>query len=142
MRLSAAYIAKLGLEEAARETVQTPSLQMPHLISERALVNGTKVLAEQAAALCEFGYRPSMEVIAMPKHGYGPRPIGILSPETRTLYRAIVGRLESSLPPSSRDGGMDVHRNFGVEAGRPPGERIVDLDIAACYEYIDHAILA
>ncbi|MGP7961081.1 reverse transcriptase domain-containing protein [Sanguibacter sp. A247] len=82
-----------------------------------------------------------MTIMAMPKKGYGPRPIGILSPIDRTIYEALVNRLIIHLPPSSRDGGIETHRAFGLDS-TDQDARVVDLDIAACYEYIDHKILA
>ncbi|WP_029259418.1 MULTISPECIES: reverse transcriptase domain-containing protein [unclassified Microbacterium] len=142
MQLSKTFVAGLDLSGAARETAKRPLLQMPLLISERALSDATDELFRQTAAMAERGFIPSVEVISMPKSSYGPRPIGVLSPEARTLYHALVSKLGPSLAESSRDQGLGTHKGFGVELERPVEERIVDLDIAACYEYIAHDLLA
>lgn len=78
----------------------------------------------------------------MPKKGYGPRPIGVLSPVARAIYESIVGLLGPYLPIPSRDQGIAVHRAFGIADAGSEAVRIVDMDIAACYEYVDHGILA
>ncbi|MDR6438752.1 hypothetical protein J2790_003919 [Paenarthrobacter nicotinovorans] len=78
----------------------------------------------------------------MPKRGHGPRPITILPPEARVLYEALVRRLEPHFPPSSRDVDIDVHRKFGTADAVEAEHYIVDFDIAAFYEYVDHEILA
>ncbi|WOF21671.1 reverse transcriptase domain-containing protein [Microbacterium betulae] len=142
MRLSPEFAKSLRFEESAKEVVSRPLLELPLLISERALVDGVDVLAGSAEAMSIAGHTPTMDVIAMPKRGYGPRPIGILSPVARTIYESIVGRLQPHLPKPSREQGIHAHRAFGVDPGRPSEVRIVDVDIAACYEYVDHRILA
>lgn len=142
MQLSSGFIASLDLPSAAQETTTRPLLQLPLLISERALSDATGELKKQTAAMAELGFAPSVEVISMPKNSYGPRPISLLSPEARTLYQALVMKLSPNLAESSRDQGLDAHKAFGVDPGRSADERIVDLDIAACYEYIAHDLLA
>lgn len=141
MRLPVEFASSLPFTEAASDVVTRPLLEMPLLISERSLANDVDVLAATAEALAISGHDPAMDVIAMPKRGYGPRPIGVLSPVARTMYESIVGRLEPYLLKPSRDQGIDAHRAFGLDDGRPSEVRIVDMDIAACYEYIDHSIL-
>lgn len=142
MKLSAEFAKSLDFGEAAREVVSRPLLELPLLVSERALGDRVDILAASAAAMATAGHTPSMDVIAMPKRGYGPRPIGILSPVARTIYESIVGRLQPHLPTPSREQGIGAHRAFGVDEGRAADVRIVDMDIAACYEYVDHRILA
>ena len=129
------------MKSAAEVVVQTSLLQMPHLISDRALVDAVGELADHALARFSAGYSPSIETIAMPKKGLGPRPIGMLSPETKTLYHAIVEMLSPRLPPPSRDHEWSEHERFGTGDSNQ-GARLVDFDIAGCYEYIDHRILA
>lgn len=142
MKLAAEFANSLPFREAASDVVTKPLLEMPLLISERSLANGIDALAAAAKAQAITGHNAAMDVIAMPKRGYGPRPIGVLSPVARTMYEAIVGRLEPRLPSPSREQGIDAHRAFGLDEGRSSDVRIVDMDIAACYEYIDHSILA
>ena len=72
----------------------------------------------------------------MPRRGFGPRPVEILAPTSRTTYTALVQHLMTSLPASSRrDGQWREHLDFGRT-----GEHsyVVEIDFASCYELIDH----
>lgn len=140
MRLSTGVVTEPELISAANSVVNAPLLQLPHLISDRALKNATDALARQTAARFAMGYRPMIETITMPKKGHGPRPIGMLSPETKTLYHALVNALTPRLPSPSRGVEWSEHEEFGID--QPSDARLVDFDIAGCYEYIDHAILS
>jgi len=61
------------------------------------------------------------------------------TPAARMLYTALTETIAEALPPPTRaPGNYDIHRRFGLEDGQ---NYIVDLDVAACYEYIDHAVL-
>lgn len=142
MHIPPNFVEDLALHAAAKKCVGTPLLQMPHLISERSLVDSVEELAEQTSARFKAGYTPVLETLAMPKKGLGPRPISLLSPETRTLYEALVERLKPRLPSPSRSESIDSHYSFGTTGVQGESLRIVDFDIAACYEYVDHGILA
>ncbi|MCC3267582.1 hypothetical protein LJ752_16230 [Arthrobacter sp. zg-Y786] len=78
----------------------------------------------------------------MPKKGLGPRPISMLSPETRTLYEALVEKLKPNLPEPSRSESIGSHYSFGTDDSQSEDALLVDFDMAACYEYVDHDILA
>lgn len=142
MRLSNVLLNSIPLDAAAQATVDTSLLQLPHLISERCLTGAAGQLAAETKARFSSGCTPLVETIAMPKRGLGPRPIGVLSPETRTLYEALVRKLTPSLPEPSRAKGIESHHGFGVDEEADDDQLIVDFDIAACYEYVDHRILA
>ncbi|OPG10723.1 hypothetical protein B1R27_01325 [Streptomyces sp. GKU 895] len=76
------------------------------------------------------------EVITMPKSRFGQRPIILSSLPSRILYQALVSGIASELEPNSRGGESWVrHEAFAEES---PSEYIVEVDIAACYEFIDH----
>ncbi|PCC43886.1 reverse transcriptase domain-containing protein [Brevibacterium aurantiacum] len=140
-KISEKFVRALKLGEAASEIVSTPFIDMPELISERALKGSEKTLSEHAATNAIAGYSPMVEVIPMPKRGYGPRPVAVLSASSRVLYESIIQRLAPGLPEPSRKQGFDLHLEFGVGPWDREDARIVDLDVAACYEYIDHRIL-
>lgn len=142
MRLPSQLVDKLPLKEAAARSVNPPGSQMPLLISQRCLSNATSDLAKQTSALIKSTYSPVVETITMPKKGHGPRPITILPPEARVLYEALVQRLEPHLPASSRDADIEDYRKFGTYGSTWSTEFIVDFDIAAFYEYVNHEILA
>lgn len=142
MRLSAEFAAELAFGNASAEVVSRSLLEMPLLISERSLTGNEARLASYAKSVAMGGHTPEMEIISMPKRGYGPRPIGLLSPAARALYEALVEKIKPALPTPSREQGFSAHLEFGLDTGQPSEVRIVDLDIAACYEYVDHDILA
>lgn len=142
MKLSTPLAESLPLLAAAKKTVESSLLQMPDLISDRCLIKAAGQLAEHTSARFKAGYSPIIETIAMPKQGLGPRPIGLLSPETRTLYEALTEQLKPHLPTPSRAEDITIHHEFGTTAADDGDVRIVDFDIAACYEYVDHGILA
>lgn len=143
MRISSDLADNLPLQEAARKTISSSLLQIPHLISERSLENAVDQLAAQTRARAKHGFTPVLEMISMPKSGYGPRPISILSAEARTLYEALGERLKGYLSAPSRDKGLSAHEEFGATDSSPSStQTLVDFDIAACYEYINHEILA
>lgn len=76
----------------------------------------------------------------MPRASNGsPRPVTVLSTTARTIYRSLVSHIDDALPESTRGPGLyDKHRNFGLDGSF---DYFVEVDIAACYEYIDHSIL-
>ena len=70
------------------------------------------------------------------------RPVAELSIRDRVLYRALVRRWKEVLPEPDRS--SDAHEAF-LEA--PFGKAavptyVVSSDVTACYEYIDHGLLA
>lgn len=140
-KVSEKFVRTLKLGDAASQIVSSPFIDMPELISERALKGSEKTLSEHAATTAISGYSPVVEVIPMPKRGYGPRPVAILSASSRVLYESIIQRLAAGLPEPTRKQGFEKHLEFGVGPWDLEDARLVDLDIAACYEYIDHRIL-
>lgn len=142
MQLSAKLVDSLPMRKAARKTIRSSLLQMPRLISDRSLQDAEEQLVEQTISRAKHGFSPILEMISMPKSGFGPRPVGILSPEARTLYEAIGERLKPDLPASSRDKSLNAHEEFGASnISNNSMATLVDFDIAACYEYVDHGIL-
>ena len=128
------------MNSAAKMVVATPLSRMPHLISDRSLVDAADALASYSKARFRSAYVPAGETIFMPKKGYGPRPVVVMGPESRTLYQSLVDRMAAALPAPSRAGRWSDHEVFGLSGGNSD-TRIVDFDIAACYEYIDHRLL-
>lgn len=142
MRIASTVLKALDMRTAAAGAISTPIEKFPRLISERALESAADVLAAHVTTAFGTYYTPGMEVISMPKKNFGPRPIGLLSPIGKTMYNALVSSLQHALPVPSRAQGYEQHRAFGTEASRTKTQRIVIVDIAACYEYIDHEILS
>ncbi|WP_189150874.1 reverse transcriptase domain-containing protein [Streptomyces lacrimifluminis] len=82
------------------------------------------------------GTRIPKEIMTMPKNKFGQRPIILTSLTSRIIYQALVSSVADSMEPNSRGGeGWVQHETFAEES---PSEFIVEVDIAACYEFIDH----
>ncbi|RFS82871.1 RNA-directed DNA polymerase [Actinomadura spongiicola] len=79
------------------------------------------------------------EIMTMPRKGFGLRPIVIVAPVDRIIYTALVRTIADDLPePSRGDGKYLRHKSFGLDGAHA---YVVDLDIASCYEYIEHDVL-
>lgn len=132
-------VAKLDLSSAAKLVTTKSLTDLPRLISDRALENAQGNLAKQTKAELQTGLIPSVELVSMPKQGFGNRPLAVLSPQTRVVLEALITLLEDSLPANSRESNFQEFETFGTE---DPKAWLVDFDIAACYEFIDHNVLA
>ncbi|MFE5089202.1 reverse transcriptase domain-containing protein [Streptomyces sp. NPDC056638] len=75
----------------------------------------------------------------MPKKKFGHRPIVLPDVASRCLYVALIDSIDKQLEPDSRS--EENWKNFEKFAEDSPSEYVVDIDIAACYEFIDHQIL-
>ncbi|ORM31806.1 reverse transcriptase domain-containing protein [Williamsia sp. 1135] len=128
----------LDLATAAKVSTSTPLEHFPKLISDRCLENAQQELVDNITKNHKSGLGVSTETIAMPKGRFGTRPVDVISIGARATYTALVNQIGPTLPEESRATGWQNHRSFGTEGEH---EYIVDLDVASCYEYIDHAIL-
>lgn len=129
------------LAASARATATSTLDRFPPLIIYRSLGSepAIQALAEAATARLKAKSPATSEVLAIPRRGFGARPVEILSPVSRTALSALVRVLESSLvEPSRADGAWKAHRDFGREG---PHTHVVELDYASCYEMIDHTDL-
>lgn len=114
--------------------------RFPPLISDLSLTDAAATVARHSVALMSAEKRHWAETLTMPRSGSGPRPVIVLAPASRAIYTTLVARLAPTLPePSRAEGSWDLHTSFGLEG---PHGYVVELDIAACYEYLDHSILA
>lgn len=85
-------------------------------------------------------YPPREEIVAVSKPRHGVRPVAIWDLPTRLLYSTLVARLSTYLPTPPR--GRRVWRRFQWTPLRERGRYIISADIASCYNYIDHQLLA
>lgn len=87
----------------------------------------------------EFAPVPG-QIVTVRKSGHGVRPVAELSVRDRVLYRALVRRWKEDLPEPDRS--SEAHETFlSAPLGSDP-TYVVSSDVAACYEYIDHGLLA
>ncbi|MBF6133139.1 RNA-directed DNA polymerase [Nocardia otitidiscaviarum] len=128
----------LELEDAATTTTATSFDHFPLLISDLCLSNDSKVLVGHTDSHWATARMFASETITMPKGRFGSRPIEILSTSAKTAYHAIATALKPYLPHETRAQNWSEHRRFGTD--RFEGY-LIDIDVASCYEYIDHQIL-
>lgn len=89
----------------------------------------------------EFAPVPG-QIVTVRKSGHGVRPVAELSIRDRLLYRALVRRWKEVLPEPDRS--SEAHEGFlkaPLEMATTP-TYVVSSDVTACYEYIDHGLLA
>ncbi|MFJ2232524.1 reverse transcriptase domain-containing protein [Streptomyces sp. NPDC087859] len=132
-------VQNLNIPKAVKAVLAKPLDRLPALITDRSLANSHQTLT----SLAEIALLPNagiaVETITMPKKKFGHRPIVISDVASRCLYVALVDSIDKQLEPDSRsEGNWGIFEKFAEES---PSEYIVDIDIAACYEFIDHEIL-
>ena len=82
------------------------------------------------------------QVVTVRKSGHGVRPVAELSVRDRVLYRALVRRWKEALPEPDRSSeAHEAFLNAPLEMTTLP-TYVVSSDVTACYEYIDHGLLA
>ncbi|MFC7469760.1 reverse transcriptase domain-containing protein [Streptomyces albidoflavus] len=129
----------LNIGKAVKTVLAKPLDRLPALITDRSLEDSHATLTSLAEIALAPNTSISVETITMPKKKFGHRPIVIPDVASRCLYVALVDSIDKQLEPDSRsDGNWSVFEEF---AEGSPSEYIVDIDIAACYEFIDHEIL-
>lgn len=142
MKAEAAVLQKLDLSAAATRVTTEALDRLPILISERALRGNPGRLVRAIDAEFRSGTLVSSTTFSMPRRGFGPRPVTVLSARDRALYDALVDNLRPSLPRESRTReNWNAFRRFGLPDSYSPARYVVTLDIAAMYEYVDHELL-
>lgn len=134
-------VAETGirLAPAARYVAKTPLDHFPRQVIYQFMQGSSALVAEGLAAELAAGFNPVVESVSMPRRGFGPRPVGVLSGASRVLYTALVDKLMPALPAPTRGAGKYAAlQEFGTEGDH---KYVVDLDFASCYEFIDHDIL-
>jgi RNA-directed DNA polymerase len=112
----------------------------PEMIIYQCLEDSDTDLEKAADLALRSEHVGQTETITMPRRGYGPRPVEVLSPTIRVAYEFSTQKISKWLPESSRaPGRWKEHKTFGMQDRNC--EYIVDIDIASCYEYIDHEVL-
>lgn len=129
----------LNISKAVAKTLATPLDRLPTLITDRSLENSHETVARLAELASSPRAAIPVETITMPKKKFGQRPIIIPDISARTLFVALIDSLEKELEPDSRASGKwEAYEDFAKQS---PSEYVVEIDIAACYEFIDHEIL-
>ncbi|WP_371593458.1 reverse transcriptase domain-containing protein [Streptomyces virginiae] len=132
-------LQNMNIPKAVKAVLHTPLDRFPSLITDRSLANSQSALAR----LAEIAMIPTSEIpvetITMPKKKFGHRPITVPDVAARCLYVALVDSVDGHLEPDSRrEGSWGAHEEFAKDS---QSDYLVEIDIAACYEFIDHQIL-
>lgn len=89
-------------------------------------------------------WQPSRErIIGASKARHGVRPVAVWDPVSHAAYDALVAKITPSLPELVRSG--DAWREFlrsPLALPKAKATYVVTADIASCYQFVDHGILA
>ena len=139
MHLPSSVSAQLKLADAAEAAATRRLDHFPGMIIYGCLAEAAKSLDKVIKAELQADFQATAETLTMPRRGFGPRPVSVLSPSTRVLYGALVSALEPALPAPSRGSDRyEAYQRFGTEGTH---SHVVDIDFASCYEFIDHELL-
>lgn len=140
MRVAGKLLDRLGLLKHATDTINDQFDRFPSLVMDRCLADSADLLVEHTVSMFQSDQPLVSEILTMPRRGFGPRPVIVTSPSVRTMYRSFVYQMAEDLPSDTRSGERwKAHSAFGrpmVPGGQP--EYLVNLDIASCYEYVEH----
>ena len=126
---------------ALDEELDAASSLLPASAIAPALQSRRDEVAEWAYKQVAGTFVPSPhEIVAVNKERHGVRPVAVWDLVSRLLYGALTARLTPSLSRPSRR--SRTWRGFKRQPLRKPGRYVVAADIASCYEFIDHALLA
>lgn len=141
MRLDQKVIEKLPLSVTASEIVVGQLDRMPPLLADRCLAGCASEVVIQAAARLASELQPVGSLLTMPRRvASAPRPVLIPSTGSRVAYESLVRKLQERLPDTTKTPETrEAWRTLPLETD---AEYVVEIDIAACYEYIDHDLLA
>lgn len=131
--------------EAVRVAVDAeldgPPRLLPPSSVHPALLARREDFAAWAFGRVQGEFVPSAEVtVAASKAGHGVRPVAVWDLPSRLTYWALADRLRPALPPVDR--GHGAYRAFQRAPSETGAKYVVSSDIAACYQFVDHALLA
>lgn len=134
------FVRKLNIAGAVSKVVDGHLDRMPPLIADRCLVDAKSTLTESVVADAIANSAIPVETLTMPRRLFGVRPVGVTSAGHRALYAALVEALGDRIPQARTRDDYDAYERFGAQDPFADGY-LVELDIASCYEYIDHELL-
>ncbi|MCW2674656.1 MAG: hypothetical protein JWP14_3245 [Frankiales bacterium] len=141
MRMHQNLFSEDDLRNAVDAELDSPPKQLPPSSVNPALVARREELAEWAHGRLQSTFYPTREeIVAVSKAGHGVRPVALWDMPSRLAYWALCDRLRPGLPP------VDRSRAAWKDFQRAPIDTgisyIVSADIASCYQFIDHELLA
>jgi hypothetical protein len=136
-------LAHLSVDEvlvALGSALDSPPRLLPQSSIDPALTARREEVAEWVQTRLAGDFLPTPEeTVAVSKGRHGVRPVAIWDLPSRLAYQALTSRLEANLPPLRR--GKTEWRSFQRSPLVHDGRYVVSMDIAACYQHIDHALL-
>ena len=130
-----------SLRAAVDAELDGPPRLLPPNSVHPALLARREEVTEWAFGRIQGEFVPPTEVtVAVSKAEHGVRPIAVWDLPSRLMYWALAERLRPALPPVDR--GPKAYRAFQRGPSEAGAKYIVSSDIAACYQFIDHALLA
>lgn len=143
MQVPEQILKKLDVAKHVNDIVNDRFDRFPSLILDRCLSDCVDKLVEHTVSMFRSGHPLVSEILTMPRRGFGPRPVIVTPPSVRAMYAGLLSLLSDDLPGNTRSlERWEAHSRFGrpdESSGKP--EYLVDIDIASCYEYIEHSNL-
>ncbi len=141
MLLPPGLISLADIRVAVDAELDGPPRLLPPSSVHPALLARREEFAAWAFERVQGEFVPPAEVtVAVSKAGHGVRPVAVWDLPSRLTYSALSDRLRPALPPVARSRG--AYRAFQRAPSEAGAKYIVSSDIAACYQFIDHALLA
>ncbi len=141
MPLAAGFLSQADILGALDRDLDAPPRLLPPSVLAVQIRTNREQVAEWVYNHINSGITPAREeTVSVSKDGHGIRPVSVWDLPTRLTYNCLVERLSPKLSRPSRT--ATDWRAFQKSPLEQLGTYIVGADIAACYQYIDHSLLA
>ncbi|MFL6163749.1 MAG: hypothetical protein ACJ74U_16205 [Jatrophihabitantaceae bacterium] len=155
-RLPADFVARLDITAAVVSETETWRNLLPPEPWVEVVKRDISGLTEYVAARLEAGAYNAVGITANARKGLrGTRPIAIVGIGERIAYRALCDYVLQGQPSAARErddyrkfakGPIDaayagMKRQVGLRLGDSKFSHLVEADIAAFYQYVDHGVL-
>jgi RNA-directed DNA polymerase len=141
MHFAPGLLTESDLRGAVDVELDRPVRLLPPNSVSPALLTRRDEVADWAHERLQGAFLPTAEEsVAVSKPGHGVRPVAVWDLPSRLAYMALAERLRSALPAVER--GKAQWKAFQRAPLQHSGKYVVASDIAACYQYVDHRLLA
>lgn len=141
MLLPAGLLSVGDVRAAVDAELDAPPRLLPPSSVHPALQARRDDVAEWAHSRLGGEFVPTPEdTVAVNKARHGVRPVAVWDLPSRLAYWAVTERLRPTLPPVDRS--RTAWTAFQRAPLETPAKYVVSSDIAACYQFIDHALLS